>query len=281
MDARSDRCRHSSRRPARQPQGGGRGGGGRGGAAGLALFNATDTNKDGAVTRDEFKTTLDGWYSTWDSAKTGGLAQAQLAAGVSAAMPAPPRSAAPATCGGRSSNPRVACQPDVEAMMAALPEKAPAKPLKPRKILVLGRAAGFVHSSIPLAGRTVEAMGAKTGAWTTTISWDAADINTANLQQYDAILLNSTTGCFLDDPNDKAATDARRAALLAFVRGGKGIAAIHADDRLVSRDSVRRSAAPAAAPGGGGRATGPGAPLAAAISPRATPTAISASAVRR
>ena len=42
------------------------------------------------------------------------------------------------------------------------------------------------------------------------------------------IVLDSTTGCFLDDPNDKAATDARRAALLAFIRGGKGIAGIHA-----------------------------------------------------
>ena len=36
-------------------------------------------------------------------------------------------------------------------MMAALPDNAPAKPRKPRKILVLGHASGFVHSSIPLA----------------------------------------------------------------------------------------------------------------------------------
>ena len=110
-------------------------------------------------------------------------------------------------------------------MMAALPDKAPAKPQKPRKVLVLARAAGYVHSSIPLAAKTVEALGAKTGAWTTTTTYDAADINTENLKQYDAIFLDNTTGCFLDDPNDKAATDARRAALLAFVRGGKGIAA--------------------------------------------------------
>ena len=131
-------------------------------------------------------------------------------------------------CGGRSNNPRSACPSDVDRMTAALPDKAPARPQKPRKVLVLGRAAGYVHSSIPLAAKTIEAMGAKTGAWTATTTYDAADINTANLAQYDAIFLASTTGCFLDDANDAAATAARRAAFMAFVRGGKGIAAIHA-----------------------------------------------------
>src|SRR5437764_1040381 len=63
---------------------------------------------------------------------------------------------------------------DVQAMMAALPDKAPAKPGKPRKVLVLAKAAGFVHSSIPLAAATVEALGTKTGAWSTTISYDPA-----------------------------------------------------------------------------------------------------------
>ena len=131
-------------------------------------------------------------------------------------------------CGGRSNNPRSACPSDVDRMTAALPDKAPARPQKPRKVLVLGRAAGYVHSSIPLAAKTIEAMGARTGAWTATTTYDAADINTANLAQYDAIFLASTTGCFLDDANDAAATAARRAAFTAFVRGGKGIAAIHA-----------------------------------------------------
>jgi uncharacterized protein len=131
-------------------------------------------------------------------------------------------------CGGRSATPQVACQADVDKMMAALPAKAPAKPQKPRTVLVLGHASGFVHSSIPLAAKTVEALGTKTGAWKTVITYDPADINTANLATYDAIVLDSTTGCFLDDDKDKAATDARRAALLAFIRGGKGIAAIHA-----------------------------------------------------
>ena len=132
------------------------------------------------------------------------------------------------TCGGRSSNPQTACPEDVEKMMAALPDKAPAKPAKPRQVLVLAKAAGFVHSSIPLAAKTVEEMGRKTGAYTATTTYDTAQMTAENLKQYDAIVLDSTTGCFLDDPNDKAATDARRRAFLEFIRGGKGIAAIHA-----------------------------------------------------
>ena len=139
--------------------------------------------------------------------------------------------------------------------MAALPDKAPATPRQPRKVLVLGKAAGFVHSSIPLAARTVEELGKKTGAWSTTITYDPADINAQNLKQYDAIFLDSTTGAFLDDANDQAATDARRKALLEFVRGGKGLAGIHAatdsyhrrDAAAARRRQRRRPAAAAAA----------------------------------
>src|SRR5260370_16654838 len=124
-------------------------------------------------------------------------------------------------CGGRSNNPTAPCQADVDKMMAALPDSAPSKPLKPRRVLVLGRAAGYVHSSIPLAAKTVEAMGSRTGAWSTVITYDAADINAENLKQYDLVFLASTTGCFLDDSNDSAATDTRRRALLDFVHGRK------------------------------------------------------------
>ena len=130
--------------------------------------------------------------------------------------------------------------------MAALPATAPAKPKQARKVLVLGKAAGFVHSSIPLAGRTIEELGKKTGAWATTITYDPADINEQNLKQYDAIFLASTTGAFLDDANDAAATAARRKALLDFVRGGKGLAGIHA-----ATDSYHQNAPAAGQPAAG------------------------------
>ena len=117
---------------------------------------------------------------------------------------------------------------DVQAMLAALPGKAPVEPRRPRRVLVLGKALGYVHASIPLAARTIEEMGRKTGAWSTTVTYDPADINEKNLAQYDALFLASTSGPFLDDPEDAAVTAARRKALLDFVRGGKGLAGIHA-----------------------------------------------------
>jgi type 1 glutamine amidotransferase len=117
---------------------------------------------------------------------------------------------------------------DVQAMIAALPERAPAHPRRPRRVLVLTKALGYVHSSIPLAARTIEEMGRRTRAWSTTVTGDPADINATNLARYDAVFLASTSGPFLDDPADAAVTAARRQALLDFVRGGKGLAGIHA-----------------------------------------------------
>ncbi len=117
---------------------------------------------------------------------------------------------------------------DISAMMAALPDKPYATPQHLRHVLVLCRAVGWVHTSIPLAAKMVEYLGDKTGAWMTDITYDAASITPENLKRYDAIFLDSTTGQFLDDPNDPAITAARRQALLDFVKGGKGLAGIHA-----------------------------------------------------
>jgi type 1 glutamine amidotransferase len=208
----------------------GRGGGGGRGGVGVGLFTAIDGNKDGAVTSDEMKAAFDRWYTEWDTAKSNALTQEQLAAGLNAALPAP--APAPGFTGaagrGAAPQPQTPDPAHVQAMMAALPASAPAKPKQARKVLVLAKAAGFVHSSIPIAARTIEEMGKKYGTWSTTITYDPADINEANLKQYDAIFLASTTGAFLDEPSDAAVTEARRKALLDFVRSGKGLAGIHA-----------------------------------------------------
>src|SRR5882724_4126512 len=117
---------------------------------------------------------------------------------------------------------------DISGMMAALPDKPFATPQSLRHVLVLCRAAGWVHTSIPLAAKMVEYLGDKTGAWMTDITYDSAMITPENLKHYDALFLDSATGEFLDDPNDKAVSDLRRQALLSFVKGGKGLAGIHA-----------------------------------------------------
>ncbi|AMY07872.1 Cytochrome c551/c552 [Luteitalea pratensis] len=197
--------------------------GGNRSAIAAALFDGLDGNKDGALSRDEARAGAEQWFTAWKPADATGLTSESVIFGLSGVLP----SAGP-QCGGRSANPRTPCPGDVDAMVAALPAAAPAKPKAPRKVLVIARAAGYAHSSIPLAARTVEELGKKTGAWATTITYDAADVTEQNLKSYDAIFLASTTGHFLDDPTDAAATAARRKALLDFVRGGKGLAAIHA-----------------------------------------------------
>jgi type 1 glutamine amidotransferase len=128
---------------------------------------------------------------------------------------------------------------DVIAMEDAVPTKAYATPKQARKILVLCKAAGFVHSAIPLAAATMKELGDRTGAWSTTITYDPAEINAQNLQQYDLVFLDSTTGQFLDDPNNEELTKERRQALLNFVRRGKGLAGVHA-----AVDSYHTSPAP-------------------------------------
>ena len=202
-----------------------------GGGGNAALFPLLDADKDGALTRQELKAGLDAMYTKWDGAGTNAVTMEQVFRGLAAVIPAPPP-AAPAPQN-QVPNPE-----HVTAMLAALPEKAPVTAKQPRKVLVLGKADGFVHSSIPIAARTIEEMGKKLGAWSTTITYDPADINEANLKQYDAIFLASTTGQFLDDPKDAKITEARRKALLDFVRAGKGVAGIHA-----ACDAYHRNAA--------------------------------------
>ncbi len=162
-----------------------------------------------------------GWFTAWDGRKTGALTQAEIAAGLGGVLPVP------ASTAGRAEG-RTPAETDVQEMLKVLPSAAPARPARPRRVLVLADSPGFTHSSIPLAARTIDELGRKTGGWSTTVSYDPNVITADNLKQYDAIVLNSTVGAFLDEAGDQAITDARRAAFLAFVRGGKGLVGFHA-----------------------------------------------------
>ena len=76
------------------PGGPGGPGGGRGGVGpamfiGPGLFTATDANKDGSLTRAEFKDTFAKWFTEWDAEKTGSLTEEKLRTGLSAALPQP------------------------------------------------------------------------------------------------------------------------------------------------------------------------------------------------
>lgn len=108
-----------------------------------------------------------------------------------------------------------------QAIDEAMPEEAMDKPREPRRILVFYRCEGFIHTSIPHANYALKSMGEKTGAFEVDLA-DTYDVFTPeNLEQYDAILLNNTTGMVFQKPSQEA-------AFLDFIAGGKGLAGIHA-----------------------------------------------------
>jgi type 1 glutamine amidotransferase len=227
---------------------GGRGGFGRGGRGPApVIFTAVDADKDGSITRAELKGAFDSWFTAADTKKSGAVTEDELLKALEGPMPTQAIVNAFDTWG--NSIPFSADQKDVDAMMAALPSTPGAKPAKARKVLVFAHTGpgGWVHGSIPLTAKTVEALGNKGNLWSTTISYSLNDITAANLKQYDAIFLDSTTACFLDDADAKA-TAARRAAFLNFVRSGKGIAGIHAASDSYHWDCAAASQAAATIP---------------------------------
>jgi type 1 glutamine amidotransferase len=207
--------------------------GGDGADLGPRLFAAADMNTDGALTRAEFKTTFEKWFSDSNTARTGVVTQADLLTAL------------------KLPQPQLPLDSHMQAMLAALPERAAAKPRLARRVLVLNKCAGFIHTPIPLTAKMIEAFGNRTNSWSTTITYDAADINAQNLKQYDALVLNSTTATFLDDPNNPSATDGRKKALIDFVRGGKGLVGIHGTGDTYHVDSTATQPG-AGAPGGFG-----------------------------
>lgn len=108
-----------------------------------------------------------------------------------------------------------------DSIKSALPAKSTAKAQKERKILVFYRCEGFIHNSIPYANFALQALGEKTNAFSVELA-DTYDVfNEENLKQYDAIVLNNTTGMVFENAEQQN-------ALLDFVAGGKGLVGIHA-----------------------------------------------------
>ena len=108
-----------------------------------------------------------------------------------------------------------------QAIAAAVPDAATAKPKSPRRILLFWRCEGFIHSSIPQGNLAVQEMANKTGAFTVDLA-DTYDVfDSENLAKYDAILLNNTSHLQFPEPSQLN-------AFLDFVSGGKGLIGFHA-----------------------------------------------------
>jgi type 1 glutamine amidotransferase len=118
---------------------------------------------------------------------------------------------------------------EIKRITEAMPEKATATPKKARKVLVFTLTKGFYHDSIPVAAKAFEIMGQKTGAFETVATNDLSFFEPEKLQQFDAVLMDSTTSPNTQDlfaGHPKAAELTK--SLLDFVAGGKGIMGIHA-----------------------------------------------------
>jgi hypothetical protein len=126
----------------------------------------------------------------------------------------------------------------IQQIENAAPEAAPAKPAKPRRVLVWGHA--WTHAPNPFAEKAVEILGKKTGAFQAVVSDDPRLLLGDRLPQFDALVLNNIHERDPFLPEDFAKLDPERQAaarqfdqavkqsILEYVRNGKGLVGIHA-----------------------------------------------------
>jgi len=134
-----------------------------------------------------------------------------------------------------------------ERITKAAPSAPAAKPKQPRKVLVLTEAKRdldnaarnkgmkFVpHPSAPHGAKAVAILGTKTGAYEATIASDFGVVTADGLKGFDAVVLANVylEGKLYDVPRGarqepKPLFQARRSALLEFVKAGKGLVGIH------------------------------------------------------
>jgi type 1 glutamine amidotransferase len=127
----------------------------------------------------------------------------------------------------------------LDKITQALPDKAPAQPKQPRKLLIFSKTSGYRHGSIPVGIKAITMMGDKTGAYTALATEDESLFEPEKLKAFDAVLMLNTTS----DPKknldplrptsgtkEEADTreETRKKSLVDFVAGGKGLIGIHA-----------------------------------------------------
>ena len=126
----------------------------------------------------------------------------------------------------------------IKLIEAAAPDSAPARPAKPRKVLVWGHV--WTHQPNPYAEKALEALARKTGAFEAVISDDPRLLLADSLRQFDALVMNNIHEREPFLPDDFARLDRQQKAaakefdaavkqsILEYVRGGKGLVGIHA-----------------------------------------------------
>src|SRR6185295_2325714 len=102
---------------------------------------------------------------------------------------------------------------------AAIPQKAPAKPKQPRRMLVTNLSMrdgktvrGSSFATIPVGNYAIEQMGKRTGAFEAVFNNDVEMFRPEKIKQFDALCFNNTVGVLFEDPELKK-------SLLSFIAG--------------------------------------------------------------
>ena len=104
---------------------------------------------------------------------------------------------------------------------AAIPRQAPAKPARPRKLLVTDIQMYSGHSTIPHGNHMIELMAKYTGAFEPTFSNDQEMLKYPKIKEFDAVFFNNVCGMVHNDPEV-------REGILRYVREGGGLGGNHA-----------------------------------------------------
>ena len=117
-------------------------------------------------------------------------------------------------------------QVHAEKIAAGVPKSAPAKPTKPRKVLVFSKTAGFRHGSIPTGVEAMKQMGKSTGAFEVTATEADSFFEPEKLKNFDAVLFLNTTGEVFKS-KEAGREERLKKSLVDFVKSGKGLIGTH------------------------------------------------------
>jgi hypothetical protein len=87
------------------------------------------------------------------------------------------------------------------------------------RILYFTYSAGYRHDVLPLSRTILTQLGSNSGAFEVTATEDLSEFSTENLKRYDAVMFYTS--------GELPMGDAQKAALLGFVRSGRGFLGVH------------------------------------------------------
>lgn len=90
---------------------------------------------------------------------------------------------------------------------------------KPRQLLYFTHSAGYRHDVLPQSQAVIKQLAEASGSFAVTVSEDASALRAESLHRYDAVMFYTT--------GELPLGDADKAALLAFIRSGRGFIGVH------------------------------------------------------